>query len=259
MREELEHVLDRLREQGVSNIDRLGLAHADSLLNRAALARPEVAALILERLTRHVDSMSDALRQYRDDLQRDVAQLPANDRARAQQWLDQGNLKVLVQEMKGVTTTDGALDRISHELDQAGAGATNQDIPNTLDNELQQQESDILAAAFHIPKPGDSPSTVASYAGNRKPTSAQDTLKRGAAFRSLQMTRSTLRDLGTRRVVARATRLAPKESGPLNPEKLTLLSLVEMQELSDAYLSRFVSYAETLMWLDQVAGKDEPT
>jgi hypothetical protein len=256
MREELEESLTQLREQGLVQIDRLGLAHAEALLRRVELERPEVATLMLERLARRIDAMSDALQQRRDDVQRSIRQLPEEEQGRAQQWLDQGQLS---EWTSGVShgPTANSLAAISTELDQAGAASPGTAVANNLESELQQQELDTLAAAYQMLDTGDSPPDESSPAPGRASAATPETRRAGTPFRSLQLTRDTLRELGTRRVVARAARLAPKESGPLNPEKLTLQALVEMQELSENYLSRFVSYAETLMWLDKVTGKDE--
>lgn len=57
---------------------------------------------------------------------------------------------------------------------------------------------------------------------------------------------------------------APRNAGPLNSSSLVHRSLSLMQELSPEYLKQFLSYVDTLSWLEQfgngdvAAGKDAP-
>ena len=50
--------------------------------------------------------------------------------------------------------------------------------------------------------------------------------------------------------LALAMKQAPKNAGPINSHMLVLRSLAMMQELSPDYLSRMVSYVDTLLLLD---------
>lgn len=59
---------------------------------------------------------------------------------------------------------------------------------------------------------------------------------------------NTQRDVSRR--VNSAFSAAPDSSGPLNSQMLVRRSLQLMQELSPAYLNRFVSHVDTLMWLE---------
>jgi hypothetical protein len=51
--------------------------------------------------------------------------------------------------------------------------------------------------------------------------------------------------------VAQSLKRGPENAGPLNSHMLVLRSLATMRELSPEYLRRFLSHAETLLWLDQ--------
>ena len=46
---------------------------------------------------------------------------------------------------------------------------------------------------------------------------------------------------------------APESSGPLNSPQLVRRSLELMQEISPSYLTRFVSYIDTLQWLEEAS------
>ena len=57
--------------------------------------------------------------------------------------------------------------------------------------------------------------------------------------------------LNADKVVTQALEEVPAEAGPLNPQRLATRSLATMRDLSPHYLSRFVSYVDTLFWLEQ--------
>ena len=50
---------------------------------------------------------------------------------------------------------------------------------------------------------------------------------------------------------------APKNAGPINSHALLLRSLALMREISPDYLNRFMSYADTLLCLEQ-CDKEKP-
>ncbi|MDH4040450.1 MAG: DUF2894 domain-containing protein [Gammaproteobacteria bacterium] len=63
--------------------------------------------------------------------------------------------------------------------------------------------------------------------------------------------RDVLQQQRADKLVARAQLEAPADSGPLNPQKLVIRSLSAMREISPRYLARFVSYVDTLFWLEK--------
>jgi hypothetical protein len=69
---------------------------------------------------------------------------------------------------------------------------------------------------------------------------------------STQRVRSQLLKQNAGSLIQQAQQQAPEDSGPLNPQRLALHSLVTMGELSPQYLQRFVSYIDTLSWLEEV-------
>ncbi len=67
--------------------------------------------------------------------------------------------------------------------------------------------------------------------------------------------RGTLARLEVDQRVKRALAEAPQESGPLNPQRLATASLASMRELSPRYLEHFLSYLDTLFWLQHQSKK----
>ena len=57
------------------------------------------------------------------------------------------------------------------------------------------------------------------------------------------------------KLVSDAVRKLPKDSGPLNSQFLITRSLTIMRNLSPNYLQRFISYVDTLLWLEDAIGK----
>jgi hypothetical protein len=62
--------------------------------------------------------------------------------------------------------------------------------------------------------------------------------------------------LHSNRLVTRAIQDRPENPGPLNGQMLATRSLTELRRLSPEYLYRFVSYIDTMLWLQQ-AGADK--
>ena len=92
---------------------------------------------------------------------------------------------------------------------------------------LREQENTLIAA--------DSCETAAPPAGE---------LSSAQYFRELRQQRAA------QDRVSRALQEAPEDSGPLNPQKLVIRSMLAMRDLSPGYLARFVSYVDTLFWLE---------
>ncbi len=70
-------------------------------------------------------------------------------------------------------------------------------------------------------------------------------------LRSLRLLRNTWAQRAADRQASQAIAGAPANAGPLNSHMLVLRSLAAMRDLSPDYLNRFVSYADTLLRLDQ--------
>lgn len=65
--------------------------------------------------------------------------------------------------------------------------------------------------------------------------------------------RDTWAHLAAEQQLARAAARGPDNAGPLNSHRLVLHSLGLMQTLSPAYLRRFLSHVDTLLWLEQAS------
>ena len=70
-------------------------------------------------------------------------------------------------------------------------------------------------------------------------------------LKSFKLFKDTWARLHSERVVTQAIKNRPENPGPLNPQMLAIKSLSTMRELSPDYLNRFVSYVDTLLWLEK--------
>jgi hypothetical protein len=74
-------------------------------------------------------------------------------------------------------------------------------------------------------------------------------------LRSAARFRETWERLSAETQVQKALARAPKNAGPLNPQRLMLDTLARMGGLSPHYLRRFLMHTETLLWLEQAQGQ----
>ena len=71
-------------------------------------------------------------------------------------------------------------------------------------------------------------------------------------LKALRYFRETWSALSVDKQLAQAIEQGPENAGPLNSHRLVLRSLALMHDISPDYLKRFMSYADTLLWLDHV-------
>ena len=76
-------------------------------------------------------------------------------------------------------------------------------------------------------------------------------------LKTIRKFRSTWAKLSADKQVAKALEHAPSNAGPINSHMLVLRSLALMRDISPDYLNRFLTYADTLLSLDQ-GEKEKP-
>lgn len=77
-------------------------------------------------------------------------------------------------------------------------------------------------------------------------------------LKSVRLFRNTWARLGADKQVTQAIQQGPENAGPINSHRLVLRALALMRDISPDYLSRFVSYVDTLLWLDQADRRHRP-
>lgn len=117
------------------------------------------------------------------------------------------------------------------------------------------KELERLAKAL---KPGAEPASLASLVGQLGHPSPDSTGTRSmdnpgmrSELKTIREFRNTWSKLSAGNQVKRALEHAPKNAGPINSHILMLRSLTLMRDVAPDYLHRFMSYADTLLCLDQ--------
>lgn len=87
----------------------------------------------------------------------------------------------------------------------------------------------------------------------RRSTSTAPELKSVAYFRQ------TWSRLSTEQQLTQTLAQAPANAGPMNSQHLVLRALESMRDISPDYLQAFMSYVDTLIWLEQADPSRQPT
>jgi hypothetical protein len=107
-------------------------------------------------------------------------------------------------------------------------------------------------------------STAAAPATVARPPSATPEPRSTQApeLKSVAYFRDTWSRLSTEQQLTQTLAQAPENAGPMNSQHLVLRSLQVMRDLSPDYLQGFMSYIDTLVWLEQASplkpGTDRP-
>lgn len=102
-----------------------------------------------------------------------------------------------------------------------------------------------------VPSPGCAP--AADAAPHAAPHAGPD-----GELKALRYFRDTWSTLSAERQLAQALAQGPENAGPLNAHRLVLRALQLMRDVSPDYLRRFMSYADTLLWLERTDSGGAP-
>jgi hypothetical protein len=115
-----------------------------------------------------------------------------------------------------------------------------------------QLQAQIPSAPSQPGSLGDLVRAMAQEAPEQDEAGWQATLATGPELRSVRLFRNTWSKLSADQQLNTALDRAPLNAGPINSHMLVLRSLAQMRALSPDYLNRFISYADTLIRLEQV-------
>jgi hypothetical protein len=93
--------------------------------------------------------------------------------------------------------------------------------------------------------------SMAPHAPVHAEAGSHETVATAPELKSVRLFRNTWSKLSADKQLNKALDQAPKNAGPINSHMLVLRSLALMRELSPDYLNRFISYADTLLCLEQ--------
>ncbi|MDO9600059.1 MAG: DUF2894 domain-containing protein [Azoarcus sp.] len=216
--------IDGLRARGAAHFDPVRFRFIESLARRAAAhggaARRELDRRLAKLVADYADRFDRATDAAGDTLARATTRFPQAAEA-LKQCSDEGDF--------------GGLQQLIARLDaQSGNGPL----------------ADLLAhIARYTP---DGPTSGAAHA-------AGGSVEQHGELRSMRNFRSTWSKLSVDRQLSQALAQAPENAGPLNSHFLVLQALTQMRDISPQYLKQFMSYVDTLLWLDQAESGRSPT
>lgn len=80
---------------------------------------------------------------------------------------------------------------------------------------------------------------------------ASDRIRQGPELKSVAYFRNEWSRLSTEQQLTQTLAQAPENAGPMNSQHLVLRSLQLMRDIAPDYLQGFMSYIDTLIWLEQ--------
>jgi hypothetical protein len=215
----MEALLARMRNEGGEHFDAAGWHYLETLARRATVHEGSVRRMLEAKLERAAVAFAGRLSQARDA---ETALLGIACKKHPQAAAELQRL-FAGSDFKGLRHLRATLE--AHA--QCAALA-----------ELVSQFEPAVASA-----PGQPP---APQANSRVTTAAFPALE----LKTVRESRATWARMSVDRQLSLAMKQGPQNAGPINSHMLVLRSLTMMQDISPDYLSRFVSYVDTLLFLD---------
>lgn len=266
---DVRQVIADLARDGADQFDPIRFRVIESMAARAAEQRESVR-LILERKARR------ALADYQDDFasaREGIAPIAAGIAAQFPESAEM--LRSLLEAGK-----IGAVQRLALKLKREGGreegaaavstlasltrqiglnsfGSAEEDKEVSFVDLLRRQEEAVLHSSLLAKsQPRSSAAVVPDKLRPKRPGGRGSGHRAGESTSARQL-RELLEKHGSDKRVKRAISEGPEAPGPLNPQALVIRSLATLRELSPDYLSRFVAYADTLLWLEQAGEKSK--
>ncbi|MBC7499478.1 MAG: DUF2894 domain-containing protein [Herminiimonas sp.] len=211
-------VVASLRTAGAEHFDAVGLRYIDALAKRANAHQGSVRHLIDARLEQALAEFSERFDQAQDNAKKIVAKT-LSDYPHA---TDNVQRLFLTGDFKKLQRFAATL-KIREQGTSLGA----------LVRQLEQRSAEDTGIRAEL------------HAGPR------------SELKTLRDFRNTWSKLSVNKKVTQALERAPANAGPINSHMLVLRSLALMRDISPDYLNRFMTYADTLLSLDQ-GEKDKP-
>lgn len=134
----------------------------------------------------------------------------------------------------------------------AGEQATDDMAPAAVAITTQQQQQHSHPPRRALAELVEHLGRVSAHGDGPAPGDAVASLTPSGEEKTLRYFRNTWSRLSAERRVTQSLAKVPENAGPLNSHHLVHRSLTLMRDLSPEYLNRFMSYVDTLLWIDQV-------
>lgn len=229
-------VINTMQDSGVNKFDPARFAYIQSLANKLSDQPALIAGLLVERLVKSIAELNNDFRSAQQKAQATIRQVALNNpqlAGKLESVYKTGDLRAIerlvkrTQRQQHFQQTIVALQGLTHQLSKREIQAKTP-AESSIDDFLQAQEQEML-----------------------EDCGIQDFREGHQELRALKYFRESWVKDHAERVLEQAVQSLPTDAGPLNSQKLAIKSLAAMQELSPEYVNRFVSYMDTLLWLEQ--------
>ena len=232
----------KLQQAGASGFDPARMGALQALLQRAERCQGQLQAELYQRI-------QTRLQRLHEDFSRAAGKARATARRLREQY-PQRTDQLVAQYQRG---DFGGIEHMAHRLHQPVVASPLQQLieqlanhdpamvaadPDTFDTVLRKQELEA--------QQGDGLASLHSHMPSRLD---KDALRSARRFRD-HWARQAID-----RAIARALQEAPENAGPLNSHLLVIRTLNTLGEIAPDYLNRFVSYVDTLLWLEHAAAE----
>lgn len=231
----LQRALGKVAASGGGQFDPVRFHFLRALAARAGNQVPGVARLLVTRAWTCLRDYESELARARDEGTELVRQLTSRypgASETAKHLLASGDVNGIrrLAARRGLRAQHGRLRELTETLQRQPTTGDSDPDPGSLAAVMRRQESLILAS---LNGAGGNP--------GHRPTPE---LKSAQVLWDAQSRRHA------DRLVADTLREDTAETGPLNPQLLVIRSLATLRKLSPAYLNRFVTFVDTLLWLE---------
>jgi hypothetical protein len=269
---ELAVSIAQLKQRGAQKFNPVRFQFIETMAGKAAQQRETVSRIVAHKIYKAVSQLTtdfNRAQQQAASINKAVAEEFPDYAESSQDYFSAGDFKALKQLAARLNTEAnarkggqamGALALLSKQINSSGFAANNRHKKSTFAEMLRRQESDALHsyAAKAI-------TSSASSQGQDQHQHQADLFNNNfkgqgtGELDSVRLFRESLVKLNSDQLVTRVISEGPENPGPLNPQALVIRSLATIRELSPDYLNRFVSYMDTLLWLEQASEKKKPS
>jgi len=242
LEEELEATLSALRENGAECFDPARFQIIFSMAGRARSLGVKAAGLVRKRALDRANDYQERLRREQARAEALAAEIDSTHQEHHQQAkaLLVANQFAELRQLFGHLRNQAMQEQLGQLSKQL---APTQPTVTSVHNDKVKAHDFLRQQEFELTQ---------SETAHESESAQLHRLTQQVQLRSAQECREALAQLEAEHLVYQASRAEPEDSGPLNPKKLAIRSLLTLQELSPGYLGRFVSYLDTLAWLEQI-------
>ena len=239
--------LESLAQTGADRYDPVRFHYIAAMSRRATEQPPPVAAIVAQKagaaLQAYQRDFTQARQQTAVVVDELVAQFPESAE-RIQQLFASSDFRAVQRLATRLrrSSTRKLLAGLTEQIVSGETVAEPDKGASSFDDRLRQQELETLDST--LAKSSQGPTTPTGHASRE--------------LKAVRYFRESLVKVNADRLIRQAIDDLPDDSGPLNPQMLIIRTLAIMGELSPQYLQRFVSYLDTLLWLEQADQRSEP-